>query len=732
MTMSTEPGPPEGADRAAPHYAVVAHASLGERRARVLKSGDTFAVLDPSGDVLSGRDSSDGLFHRDTRHLSHLDLTIAAERPILLSSVVRDDNASLTCDLTNGDLEDSTGGIVLEHDLVHIRRSKFIHEDAVYERIAVRNFADRPLTLEIALRFAADFADLFEVRGARRSRRGRMLEPIVDADGVRLAYVGLDDEERTTRLRFEPVPSSLGPDRATFERVLPPGGGAVLHLEIGFTASAPTAAPALRFRTAAVEARRALRRAASRAASVATSHEQLNGTLRRGISDLAMLATETPHGPYPYAGTPWFSAAFGRDALITAFQMLWLDPELAGGVLRFLAAHQAEHEDAVSDAEPGKILHEMRFGEMAALGEVPFRRYYGTIDATPLFVMLAGAYLARTDDIATIRSLLPAIDRAIAWIDAYGDRDGDGFVEYGRRARGGLQNQGWKDSHDSVFHADGRFATGPIALCEVQAYAYGAKNAAAAIASRLGDETRAETLTRQAQALAGRFADAFWCPDLGTYALALDGEKRPCRVRASNAGHALLAGIATREHADAVARTLMGTASFSGWGVRTLARGEARYNPLSYHNGSVWPHDNALIAMGLARYGYRLEAARLLEGLFRVSTYMDLQRLPELFCGFSRRPGQGPTLYPVACLPQAWAAAAPFALIAACIGLEIDPRRQVVRLDRPVLPAFIDEIVIRNLSVGAGRVDLAIRRAGEEVVAHAPSRSDGIRVEVAT
>jgi len=732
MIPMTESGAREAFDGIVPHYAVVAHASLGERRARVLKSGDTFAVLDPSGDVLSGRDSSDGLFHRDTRHLSHLDLTIAAERPILLSSVVRDDNASLTCDLTNGDLEDANGDIVLEHDLVHIRRSKFIHEDAVFERIAVRNFADRPLAIEIALRFAADFADLFEVRGAKRSRRGRMLEPVVDADGVRLAYVGLDDEERTTRLRFEPVPSSLGPDRATFERLLPPGGEMVLHLEIGFTASALPAAPALRFRTAAIEARRALRRAASRAASVATSHEQLNGTLRRGISDLAMLATDTPHGPYPYAGTPWFSAAFGRDALITAFQMLWLDPELAGGVLRFLAAHQAEHEDAVSDAEPGKILHEMRFGEMAALGEVPFRRYYGTIDATPLFVMLAGAYLARTDDVATIRTLLPAIDRAVGWIDAYGDRDGDGFVEYGRRTREGLQNQGWKDSHDSVFHADGRFATGPIALCEVQAYVYGAKRAAADIAGRLGDEARAAALAGQAQALAGRFADAFWCPDLGTYALALDGEKRPCRVRASNAGHALLAGIATREHADIVARTLMGNASFSGWGVRTLARGEARYNPLSYHNGSVWPHDNALIAIGLARYGYKREAARLLEGLFQVSNYMDLQRLPELFCGFSRRPGQGPTLYPVACLPQAWAAAAPFALIAACIGLEIDPRRQVVRLDRPVLPAFVDEIIIRNLSVGAGRVDLAIRRAGAEVVAHAPSRSDGIRVEVAT
>ncbi|WP_372424638.1 amylo-alpha-1,6-glucosidase [Salinarimonas chemoclinalis] len=732
MTSTTEPGTREGAERIAPHYAVVAHGSLGERRARILKSGDTFAVLDPSGDVLSGRDSSDGLFHRDTRHLSHLDLTIAAERPILLSSVMRDDNASLTCDLTNGDLQDADGVVVLEHDLVHVRRSKFLHGDAAYERIGVRSFADRPLTLEIALRFAADFADLFEVRGAKRARRGRYLAPEVGADTVRLVYVGLDEVARTTRLRFAPAPTTLGPDRATFTVALQPGGQAVLNLEVGFTETAPAAAPEVRFRTAALEARRALRRASSRAASVATSHEQLNGALRRATSDLAMLATDTPHGPYPYAGTPWFSAAFGRDALITAFHMLWLDPAVAGGVLRFLAAHQADREDAASDAEPGKILHEMRYGEMAALGEVPFRRYYGTIDATPLFVMLAGAYLARTDDVATIRTLLPAIERALAWIDDYGDRDGDGFVEYGRRMHSGLQNQGWKDSHDSIFHADGGFAEGPIALCEVQAYVYGAKRAAADIAVRLGDDTRAKRLGGEAEALAARFADAFWCADLGTYAIALDGEKRPCRVRSSNAGHALFTGIASEAHAADVAHTLMGEASFSGWGVRTLARGEARYNPISYHNGSVWPHDNALIATGLARYGFRHEAARILDGLFHASTYMDLQRLPELFCGFARRPGQGPTLYPVACLPQAWAAATPFALIAACLGLRIDPRGQVVRLDRPILPAFLDEIVVRNLSVGPGRIDLAVRRAGAEVVAHAQARTPGVRVEVAT
>lgn len=733
MTTTVEcPKTDASADHPGAHYAVVAHGSLAERRARVLKHGDTFAVLDPAGDVLSARDSSDGLFHRDTRYLSHLDLTIAGERPILLSSVVRDDNASLTCDLTNPDLEGPDGRILLEHDLVHIRRSLFLHEATAFERIAVRSFADRHLSLELCLRFAADFADLFEVRGEKRARRGSFHPADIGSGAVRLGYRGLDGVERAVRLRFEPAPTTLAVDRATFALALPPGSQTVIHVEVGCDTEVPANAPGLHFRRSAVEARRKLRRSAARAASVATSNDEFNAVLRRANSDLTMLATDTPHGIYPYAGTPWFCAAFGRDALITALQMLWLDPELARGVLGFLAAHQAEVEDPAADAEPGKILHEMRLGEMAALGEVPFRRYYGTIDATPLFVMLAGAYLERTDDIATIRDLWPSITRALAWIDAYGDRDGDGFVEYGRRKQSGLQNQGWKDSHDSVFHEDGRFAKGPIALVEVQAYVYAARRAAAGIAARLGDGARAQILADDADALAARFDDAFWCQDLGTYALALDGEKKQCRVRASNAGHALLAGIASAGRAETIARGLVGARFFTGWGVRTLARGEARYNPISYHNGSVWPHDNALVAMGLARYGFKREAAAILEGLFQAATYMDLGRLPELFCGFPRRPGQGPTLYPVACLPQAWAAATPFALIAACLGLEIDPHRRVVRLDGPVLPAFLDEVVIRNLAVGAGYLDLAVRRAGNEIVAHAEARSEGIRVEVAT
>jgi glycogen debranching enzyme len=710
-------------------FFVQAEASLQERRPRTLKHADTFALFDDNGDAVAG---PDGIYHRDTRYLSRFFLMVDQLRPILLSSTLRDDNSVLTCDLTNPDYRDAAGKLILGHDLIHVRRTRFLWQAGCFERLTVRNFDETDRRVRLTINFAADFIDLFEVRGTRRTRHGEHHPPVVGLDQVTLAYTGLDNRRRQVRLRFDPAPPGLTGEQATFDFDLARGESRPVFVEIDCDGEEPKLAPHRTFFVALRDARRALRTSSSRAASVSTSNEIFNEAARRSVSDLYMLITETAAGPYPYAGIPWFSTVFGRDGLITALETLWLDPSIACGVLSYLAANQATETDPAADAEPGKILHEVRHGEMAELGEVPFRRYYGSIDSTPLFVLLAGAYLDRTGDLDLPRRIWPNIEAALRWIDESGDRDGDGFVEYGRRAAKGLINQGWKDSYDSIFHADGTLAKGPIAVAEVQAYVYGACQAAARIARRLGDAGRAAELEDKAEALRRRFDESFFDEALGTYVLALDGDKRPCRVRASNAGHALSTGIAYPERASAVVATLMTASSFSGWGVRTIASTEARYNPMSYHNGSVWPHDNAVIAAGFARYGFQDQAARIFEGLFAASMYIDLRRLPELFCGFPRRLREGPTFYPVACIPQAWAAVTPFSLLRSCLGLGFDPAKAEISFDRPALPKFLDEITLRGLSVSGGSADVALRRAGSGVVVEVLKDTGDVRVRVAT
>ncbi|WP_370880078.1 amylo-alpha-1,6-glucosidase [Labrys monachus] len=702
--------------------------SLQDGQFRTLKHDDTFAVFDHSGDALAGPSGPEGLYNCDTRFLSHLQLTVEQSQPKLLSSGLSDDNTTFTCDLTNPDLYDAGGKLALPQGSLHFRRSFILWEAGLFGRMAITNFGDRPRRIRIEVAFAADFADLFEVRGTKRRRHGQHHPPAVGSDRVTLSYTGLDKKRLTTAVRFFPTPARLTGDMAVFDVEVPARQTQIVFIEVSCNSEGTRRPVPASFLLALRDSRRALRTRCAQAAGVTTSNDVFNRTVSRSISDLYTLTTNLPSGPYPYAGIPWFSTVFGRDALITAWEMLWFDPTIARGVLRHLALNQATEENPAADAEPGKILHEARGGEMASLGEVPFKHYYGSVDSTPLFLFLAGAYLTRTGDLDFIRGLAPHLEAATAWLDAYGDRDGDGFVEYGSRTAKGLTNQGWKDSYDAVFHADGTLARGPIALAEVQGYVYGARLAMADILERTGQASRAREQAARAQTLREQFDRHFFDEELGAYVLALDGDKRPCRVRTSNAGHALFSGIAYPERAASVVKCLMTSDSFSGWGVRTVASREARYNPISYHDGSVWPHDNAMIAAGFSRYGFRREAARIFEGLFAASTYIDLQRLPELFCGFPRRRGQGPTFYPVACSPQAWAAAAPLSLLQSSIGLVFDADAGEIVFDHPVLPEFLDDITLRRLSLGGKAIDVVLKRAGRQTVVEVLAGEEGLGV----
>jgi len=718
-----------GDETSVPQFYIAASASLQKRETRTLKHGDTFAVFDHRGDISGEIGSSEGLYHRDTRILSQLTLLLEEARPLLLSSMTQDDNTVFSADLSNPDLL-VDGQIALRREQIHVHRLKFVWNGACYERLLVRNFSDRALRIRLALDFASDFADLFEVRGERRAARGESSATRSSDRQIELQYMGLDKIERVAIVEFDPVPQTLTTGRAAFEITLNAHQVRRLFVRVGVPESGDGPWSGRAFYRGMRAARHALRQSSARAASVDSSNSVFNEIARRAVSDLYMLVTDTPHGPYPYAGTPWFSTPFGRDGIITALMTLWADPSIAKGVLHFLAATQATAIEPERDAEPGKILHEMRHGEMANLREVPFGRYYGSVDATPLFVLLLGEYFERTGDIATVRALWPNAQAALTWIDTYGDRDGDGFVEYYRQTKQGLANQGWKDSQDAVFHRNGHYAEGPIALCEVQAYVYGAKRHASLLAALLGHQAQAVRLQSQAEALREIFEAKFWCEELSVYALALDGEKQPCRVVSSNSGQVLLTGIARADRAQRVAQTLLGAACFSGWGIRTLGMSEPHYNPMSYHNGSVWPHDNGLIALGFARYGQSRSTAQIFSAMFDAASYMDLRRLPELFCGFLRRQHNAPTQYPVACSPQAWASATVFALLQATLGLVLSQRNREISFYRPVLPDFLDRLHLRNLRLNGGSADVLLQRHGPDVTVTQTRRDGDISVVV--
>ena len=710
---------------------VAAKAARSDESPQVIKSGDTFALFDRFGDISTWGSGEQGLYHEDTRFLSGLELRMDGVRPLFLGATVKEGANLLVVELMNPDLMVEER-VVLPKGEVHIFRAKLLWEGACYEHIRLSHHGLEPVSFALALHFEVDFIDLFEVRGTVRAQRGECMPPQSRGSERVFTYFGLDGRHRTSRITLDPAPSAWDERGATYALQLNPHEDFHLYSTVACEIEGRVREPVVDYNTAYRRNDESRARLQGAQCRIETSNPLANLWFSRSASDLAMLTTELATGPYPYAGVPWYSTTFGRDGLITARETLWVDPALARGVLTFLAATQASTEDPERDAEPGKILHEARQCEMAKTGEVPFERYYGTVDATPLFVSLAGTYYERTGDLNFIRALWPNVLAALAWIDSYGDRDGDGFVEYARRSERGLLQQGWKDSQDSIFHADGRLAEAPIALCEVQAYVFEAKLLAADLAVALDEREHAVRLREQAAALQRRFQERFWCEDLGAYAIALDGAKQPCRIAASNAGHALWTGIAAPDHAARMAERFLDQSFFSGWGIRTVASGQPRYNPMSYHNGSIWPHDNAVIASGLARYGHTEAAMKVLTGLYDASLEFSQHRLPELFCGFPRRPGEGPTLYPVACSPQAWAAAAVAGMLQACLGLRIDALAREISFHMPRLPHYLNWVELLGLRVGMCTIDLKLQRYPHSVGVEV-TRNDGgvaVRIEV--
>jgi glycogen debranching enzyme len=685
---------------------------------QVLKHLDMFLMSDGFGDIHPDSRGL-GLYDGDTRILSCSVLHISGERPVILHSdpggswrgVVQATNPEY-----RKDPGDKMGGDErILRQTVSIGRERTL-SDAYRERVEVQNHGPIAFDCDIEVEFDADFADIFEVRGYARPTRGELLPIEVTQDGgVIFGYTGLDGVTVRSHITFDPAPTVRpaaddggGAIVVRWAEPLRPGEGRAISWTVR-----PTREPALAvvpMDPDMLDPAGAHASWLSKNSVIETDHELINQVVRRSLDDLCLLESTDPAGDrFIAAGVPWFSTLFGRDALITSLQSIAFAPRLAIQTLEILGKRQATAVDAWRDSEPGKILHELRTGEMSRTGELPFAPYYGSIDSTPLWLMLLGETHDWTGDDGLVDRLWPNALAALDWIDKWGDRDGDGFVEYERRAESGLRNQGWKDSTDAIRWHDGSLADTPIALAEVQGYVFDAKRRVARLARRRGETGLAEKLEREALELQKRFADTFRLPD-GSIAMALDAAKRPVDTAGSNAGHALWTGIVQAEHAPAVAAALGSSAMVSGWGLRTFGADQPGYNPIGYHTGTVWPHDTAIAAAGLRRYGFDEAADALSSGMLAAAQHFPAFRLPELFCGFDRAATGSPIAYPVACSPQAWAAGSPLMLIRTMLGLEADAANNRLTLDRPILPAGLTKVVVRGVKVGEASCDLLLHR----------------------
>jgi glycogen debranching enzyme len=687
-------------------YYILASSVAADLPKIVLKHDDAFLVADRRGNIPYLPGSEFGFYVDDTRFLRRLELRLGHQQSLLLTAGVAEDSLEGVIELTNPDLLED-GRVVLPRHTLRLSRTLTLYGQQLSQTLMVESFAPGPVQLLVVWEFGADFADVFEVRGFRRTRRGQELSPRCQGHAVELSYRGLDGVTRTTRLSFDPPPTRLGEESAEYLLEL----AASARAEVTVTVTAATGAtgtPPVDPTHASQRRRQAVGEFRRQTVRLQADHELFNRWVERSWGDLRLLVTNTADGMMPYAGIPWYVAPFGRDSLFAALQTLPFLPGLARGTLRYLAHHQATTDDAFTDQEPGKILHEYRRGELAACREIPFVPYYGTVDATPLFLILLDEYVRWTGDLDLAHELWPATEQALGWLERSGTPFDDGYLWYRRRSPVGLDNQGWKDSHDSIMHTTGELAKSPIALVEAQAYRYAALLAVAEVAEAIGRGALAPALRTRAGRLRERFESEFWMEDERFYALALDGERQPCRVVSSNPGHALWVGIASETRARAVSEQLMAGHVFTGWGVRTLSARERLYNPMSYHNGSVWPHDTAIAALGMRRYGLQESFLTLATGLFQAVANFDGLRMPELFCGFSQRPGQGPIRYPVACSPQAWSAGVVFQLVAGMLGLKAEARDNRLTLDRPCLPTWLRWIELGDIPLASSRVSLRV------------------------
>lgn len=688
-----------------------------------LIKGTTFFVSDRSGNLMPPGAPHIGLFREDTRYLSQIELLVNGHPPVVLSATTEGAYANRVELTVKGSAHGA--GLDIPVNTVFVHREQILESEGLHDILQLQNFHSEKARLVIEITYDADFMDIFQVRGIIRGKSGRYFEPLITDAQMTFVYEGLDDRVRATALSFDPTPVRISGRTVRWEFDLEPRGIVRItstivtqalpkHLLPSSFNTSPANPPWMSEREKVEEHEERLHLGLTSWEQTCTrfksSNEIFNTMLYTSLQDFYSLQIPEGREKTIAAGVPWFAALFGRDSLISSFQTLALNPTLARGTLRSLAACQGRVECADNDEQPGKILHELRCGEMTATGEVAFGRNYGSVDATPLFIILLSEYFQWTGDRELLEEMRPSLTAALNWLIEYGDMDGDGLIEYRRKTEKGLLNQGWKDSGDAMAHADGTLAQAPIALVEEQGYAADAFRRAASLMRLLADSEQADRLTECSSELMQKLEQSFWLEEDQYYAMALDRDKRPLAVMSSNPGHLLFTHTIQDRRARHVVTKLTGHGLFSGWGIRTLSEKERTYNPMSYHRGSVWPHDNSLIAFGMARYGYKQETSAIFSALFETSLHFREYRLPELFCGNQRHHRDEPVQYPVSCSPQAWASGTPIMILTALLGLEPDASNGDLRIVNPRLPEFLTFLEVRDLRVGNSRIDLDFLR----------------------